>query len=320
MTVIDKIYTRSETEKSYLFSNLKRLNNAVKADLFFAIDEYIVSIFNTFFSDNRSISGDEHILKEFIKLSKMLGNDRNAKIINEELNNIENNLNLKNNNNLTFPLKVLLPENLRTELKSLKKITRYYEIEKRYSHHNNDNFDDNKYIDNFDNRFMWNINSYKKNSKETSTSMLDIGTGMGYTPYIFKHNGYDVACFDMVGCQDIFNKSCFILGIEKKDFTIKKFEKIISFNKKFDIINASLICFNQHKQPDVWLKDEWMFFLNDIYENHLNDCGNLHLGFNSEIENKFYLGNDELHNIFDPFINNRIAVLNKNDIKKLLNI
>ena len=77
MTFIDKIYTRSETEKSYLYSNLKRLNNAVKADLLFSVDEYITSIFNTFFSDNRSIAGDESILNEFIKLSKNLSLVRN---------------------------------------------------------------------------------------------------------------------------------------------------------------------------------------------------------------------------------------------------
>ena len=319
MTFIDKIYTRSDVEKSYILSNLKRLDNAVKADLYFAVDEYIVSIFNTFFSDNRSICGDEHILNEFIKLSKMLGNDRNVKIINEELNNIGNNFNLKIKNNLTFPLKVLLPENMRTKLKSLKKFTKSYEVGAENKADVYD-FDYNKYIDNFDNRFMWSINSYKTISRKTSTSILDIGTGMGYIPYIFKHNGYDVSCFDMVGCADVFDKSCNILGIEKKHYTINKYKKIISFNQKFDIINASLICFNKHKEPDVWLKDEWMYFLNDIYMNHLNDDGILYLGFNSEIDNQFYLGNDELHRIFDPFITNKIAILNKNDIKKILSI
>ena len=68
------------------------------------------------------------------------------------------------------------------------------------------------------------------------------------------------------------------------------------------------------------MKDEWMYFLNDIYMNHLNDDGILYLGFNSEVDNQFYLGNDELHKFFDPFINNKIAILNKNDIQKILSI
>ena len=69
---------------------------------------------------------------------------------------------------------------------------------------------------------------------------------------------------------------------------------------------------------DFWLKDEWLFFLNDIYNNQLNDNGTLYLGFNSEIDNKFYLGNDILHDMFDPYIENRTAVLNKNDIRKII--
>ena len=94
----------------------------------------------------------------------------------------------------------------------------------------------------------------------------------------------------------------------------------MNFNKKFDIINSSLLCFNQHKEKDLWLKDEWLFFLNDIYENQLNDDGILYLGFNSEIDDKFYLGNDILHNLCDPFLENRTAILNKSNIKKILSI
>ena len=244
----------------------------------------------------------------------MLGNSRNAKIIEHELNNIELNLDT-NINHLSFPLKVILPENIRTELKSLKTISQDYEIGVASKH----SFNYNKYIDNFDNRFILSLDSYKRISTNNSSSILDIGTGMGYIPYIFKHNGYDVSCFDMIGCEDIFNKSCKILGIKKYDFTIEKYKQIMNFNKKFDIINASLICFNNHRENDFWLKDEWMFFLNDIYTNQLNNDGILYLGFNYEVDNKFYLENDELHNIFDPFINNKVAILNKNNIKKLLN-
>ncbi len=285
----------------------------------FTVDEYIVSIFNTFFSDNRSIPRDEIILNQLIKYSKLIGNDRNVKIIEKELHNIGQNLDTNINYDLTFPLKVILPENIRTKLKSLKTITKNYEsgVENKFEP---SNFDYNKYIDNFDNRFRWSLESYKQISTKNSSSILDIGTGMGYIPYIFKHNGYDVSCFDMVGCADIFNKSCKMLGVKKHDFTISKYNRIINFNKKFDIINASLICFNQHREKDFWLKDEWMFFLSDIYNNQLNNGGVLYLGFNSEDDSKFYLGDRELHNIFDTYINNKTAVLNKNDIQNILNI
>ena len=309
---------RPKKLQNYIQKNIKQLNSAIRGGLLFTVDEYIVSIFNTFFSDGRSTTEDKILLKELSKYSEFLGNDRNTKIINLELNNIDKKLNSKTKNDLTFPLKVILPENIRTKLRSLKTIDANYELNVENKLKESD-FDYYKYIDNFQNRYILSLNIYKSISKKNSTSVLDIGTGMGYIPYIFKHNGYDVTAFDMVGCADIFNKSCEILGIEKHHFSIRKYEKIMNFNKKFDIINSSLLCFNQHKEKDFWLKDEWLFFLNDIYENQLNDDGTLYLGFNSEVDGKFYLGDDMLHNIFDPYIKQKTAILNKNNIKKILN-
>ena len=310
--------TRSKKQQSFINENMKQLNSAIKSKIFFAIDEYIATIFNTFFSDRRSVPGDENILNELIKYSKIIGNDKNAKIIKQELNNIGQKLNSNAKKDLTFPLKVILPENIRTKLKALKTITKNHEFgfEKKCKE---SDFDYNKYIDDFDNRWANSLLIYRRISTKNPVSVLDIGTGMGYLPYILKHNGYDVTCFDMAGCAEIFNKSCEILGIKKIDFTIKKCENIMKFNKKFDIINATLLCFNQHRETDFWLKDEWSFFLNDIYNNQLNDNGILYLGFNSEIDNKFYLGNDILHDMFDPYIENRTAVLTKNDIRKIIN-
>lgn len=319
MTFLNNTVVRSEVEQSYFLKNIELLERALKSKILFTIDEHIVSIFNTFLSDGRSTTQDKSLLNDLIKYSEALSNDRNAKIIKLELNNIEQKLNFNTKKDLTFPLKVILPENIRVKIKSLKTINKNYEIGVKNKLKEND-FDYNKYIDNFDDRFFFSLNAYKRIASKNSSSILDIGTGMGYIPYIFKHNDYDITCFDMVGCADIFNKSCEILGIKKYNFTIKKYEKIMNFNKKFDIINSSLICFNQHKEKDLWLKDEWLFFLNDIYDNHLNDDGILYLGFNSEVHDKFYLGNDILHNMFDPYLEKKTAILNKNNIRKILNI
>ena len=75
---------RSKKQQSFINENMKQLNSAIKSKIFFAIDEYIATIFNTFFSDRRSVPGDENILNELIKYSKIIGNDRNANIINQE--------------------------------------------------------------------------------------------------------------------------------------------------------------------------------------------------------------------------------------------
>ena len=120
--------TRSKKQQSFINENMKQLNSAIKSKIFFTIDEYIATIFNTFFSDRRSVLGDENILNELIKYSKIIGNDRNAKIIKQELNNIGQKLNSNSKNDLTFPLKVILPENIRTKLKALKTFTKNYEF------------------------------------------------------------------------------------------------------------------------------------------------------------------------------------------------
>ena len=107
MTIIDNPEIRSETQQFYIQINREQLNNAIRSKLLFTVDEYIVSIFNTFFSDGRSITEDKILLNELIKYSEFLGNDRNAKIIKLELKNVDKKLNSKPKNDLTFPLKVI---------------------------------------------------------------------------------------------------------------------------------------------------------------------------------------------------------------------
>ena len=324
MTILNNIESRSKSEKFVISRNLEYLNKAIKSNLIFTIDEYIVSIYNTFFSDRRSFPGDQLILKELIKLSLKIGNDRNALIIEEELNQIGKIKNIPINSKLTYPLKTIMPEDIRTKIRGLKRESGSYEIGSEFKN-NTRIFDYDKYIDNFDDRFIWSLNLYNNIKNSKSRSVLDIGTGMGYIPFIFKHNDYEVSSFDMEGCSEIFDKSCKILNVDKKNYTIKKYTKIINFNKKFDLINASLISFNEHREQTFWKRKEWVYFLNDIYQNHLNDGGVLYLGFNSEIDNNSYLflGDKDLHLLFDPYIKNsatKTAVLNKNDIKNILNI
>ena len=166
MTIIDNNpEIRSETQQSYIQINREQLNNAIRSKLLFTVDEYIVSIFNTFFSDGRSITQDKILLNELIKYSEFLGNDRNAKIIKLEFNNIDKKFNSNTKNDLTFPLKVILPENIRTKLKSLKTVNANYELVVENKHKESD-FDYNKYIDDFDNRFSFSLNIYKRISTE----------------------------------------------------------------------------------------------------------------------------------------------------------
>src|ERR1051326_3821782 len=56
---------------------------------------------------------------------------------------------------------------------------------------------------------------------------------------------------------------------------------------KFDVVTAFLICFNRHKQRDVWGVPEWEFFLDDLAK-HLTRRGRVWLELNQEYDGTFY--------------------------------
>jgi len=133
----------------------------------------------------------------------------------------------------------------------------------------------------------------------------------------------------MVGSANIFDKSCEILGVKKEVCTIKKYTDMIKFEHKFDLINASLICFNNKSEDpqraDFWGINEWLYFLNDLYKNQMNSKGIIHLGmnFNGKDLNKpeKFFGDEQLHNLFDPFLvskQQRHIMLTQSDLETLL--
>src|SRR5205814_467028 len=52
-------------------------------------------------------------------------------------------------------------------------------------------------------------------------------------------------------------------------------------------ITAFMICFNNHKMPDLWKVPEWEFFLDDLAK-HLTPRGRVWLELNQEYDGSFY--------------------------------
>src|SRR5438876_1990980 len=77
-----------------------------------------------------------------------------------------------------------------------------------------------------------------------------------------------------------------LLGVRRVIRTIKAFDPLPDLGK-FDLITAFLICFNRHKQPDVWGVPEWEFFLDDLAK-HLAPRGRVWLELNQEYGGTFY--------------------------------
>ena len=43
-----------------------------------------------------------------------------------------------------------------------------------------------------------------------------------------------------------------------------------------------MICFNNHKQENLWNNKEWEFFISDLQDNYLKKDGKILLNFNEE--------------------------------------
>ncbi|HET9367548.1 MAG TPA: hypothetical protein VFO22_05710, partial [Candidatus Udaeobacter sp.] len=50
---------------------------------------------------------------------------------------------------------------------------------------------------------------------------------------------------------------------------------------------AFMICFNNHKMPDLWKVPQWEFFLDDLAK-HLTPRGRVWLELNQEYDGTFY--------------------------------
>lgn len=159
---------------------------------------------------------------------------------------------------------------------------RFYRLKTKYRKLG-DEFKGMKYL-RFNTRFKGRLNyAYKlglHDSKEKKT-ILDIGTGVGYFPYICSRFGHDAMAFDL-GDYELFNDMIEMLGVNRPVYSIQSFEPIPDQGVKFDLVTAFLICFNNHNKPGLWGSEEWDFFLRDLAANHLTEKGEVFLHFNYE--------------------------------------
>jgi SAM-dependent methyltransferase len=116
--------------------------------------------------------------------------------------------------------------------------------------------------------------------------ILDLGCGAGYFLYIAQLLGHSGLGLDMDRLS-MFREVTRLLGVRRIVQRIEAFRPLPDFGQKFDLITAFMICFNNHKMPDLWKVPEWEFFLDELAK-HLTPRGRVWLELNQEYDGSFY--------------------------------
>jgi SAM-dependent methyltransferase len=117
-------------------------------------------------------------------------------------------------------------------------------------------------------------------------SVLDIGCGSGYFLYICRLLGHDTLGID-VDDTPMFREMTELLGVQRVISRVRAFIPLPDLGRKFDVITAYMICFNNHKAPTLWGVPEWDFFLDDIGR-YLLPGGRVWLELNREYDGTCY--------------------------------
>jgi len=78
-----------------------------------------------------------------------------------------------------------------------------------------------------------------------------------------------------------------LLGVRRVIQRIRAFDPLPELGAKFDLVTAFMICFNNHKQPNLWDVPEWEFFLDDLAK-YVAPRGRVWLELNREYDGTFY--------------------------------
>jgi SAM-dependent methyltransferase len=117
--------------------------------------------------------------------------------------------------------------------------------------------------------------------------ILDLGCGGGFFLFIAKQFGHSVTGLD-IDEFPLFGELLKLFGVPRKIWTIKPFEPLPDFDRKFDWTTAFSTRFNRDREDrQVWGVKEWEYFLDDV-KRHLQPDGKVFLEINSGKTKSYY--------------------------------
>jgi hypothetical protein len=121
---------------------------------------------------------------------------------------------------------------------------------------------------------------------QTKLAILDVGTGAGYFPFVCQNLGHTAGALDVPN-HTFYSEMIQLLGVVCHPHRIRAFEPLPRLGRKYDLVTAFAICFNNHARDDLWGPREWDFFLCDLRDNVLARDGRALLELNQEPNGEF---------------------------------
>ena len=118
-------------------------------------------------------------------------------------------------------------------------------------------------------------------------SVLDLGCGGGFFPFVLQHLGHSSLGLD-IDEFPLFSELLDLFQVERRVWTIRPYDQLPDFGRRFDWITAFSVDFNRESKRDWWWGPrEWDFFLEDL-KRHLNPGGRIFIGLNPKNDGEYY--------------------------------
>lgn len=119
--------------------------------------------------------------------------------------------------------------------------------------------------------------------RKSHLQILDVGTGAGYFPFICNYYGHYAEAVD-VPDNEMYNQIIAALGLNRYAQYVRPYQPVALGTVQYDLVTGFMICFNNHKTPEVWNTGEWDYFLTDMAGKHMRPGAHFFLGLNAESE------------------------------------